>query len=176
MHSRAGTVPEELAARSLSLCAHMHIRMSLPCITGVLLFTLGSRAVQRRKSGDRPNLSGALSGGRNLPAPHAPWRGAKFRFPVLAGFLPHTHAKSERSARRLSATSLAAHSLYPSYLPTSDAFFNCSSTVFGPVDMAADGHRVHSIAFTDRFPLQCCTPSLAHATWSSLEPHFHSET
>ena len=30
---------------------------------------LESRAVQRRKSGDLPTLSGALSGGRNLPAP-----------------------------------------------------------------------------------------------------------
>ncbi len=30
-------------------------------------FLLESRAVQRRKSGDGPNLSGALSGGRNLP-------------------------------------------------------------------------------------------------------------
>ena len=66
--------------------------------------------------------------------------------------------------------------LYLSYLPTSDAFFSHSSTVFGPVDMTADGHRVHSIAFTNRFPLQCCTPSLAHATWPSLKLHFHSET
>ncbi len=59
---------------------------------------LESRAVQRRKSGDSPNLSGALSGGRNLPAPHAPWHGAKFRVSVLAVFLPHTHAKSVRMA------------------------------------------------------------------------------
>ncbi len=41
---------------------------------------LESSAVQRRKSGDLPSLSGALSGGRNLPAPHAPWRGEKFHF------------------------------------------------------------------------------------------------
>jgi hypothetical protein len=34
----------------------------------------------------------------NLPAPHAPWHGAKVRVSALAGFLPHTHAKSERMA------------------------------------------------------------------------------
>ena len=56
-----------------------------------LFSLLGSIAAQRRKSGHSTNLSGALSGSRNLPAPHAPWHGAKFRVSVLAGFLPHTH-------------------------------------------------------------------------------------
>ena len=49
-----------------------------------LFSLLKSRGAQRRKSGDWPNLSGVLSGGRNLSAPHAPWRGAKFCASVLA--------------------------------------------------------------------------------------------
>ncbi len=51
-------------------------------------FTFG---IQRRKSGHSTNLSYALSEGRNHPAPHGPWRGAKFRVYVLAGFLPHVN-------------------------------------------------------------------------------------
>ena len=50
------------------------------------LLHLESREVQRQKSGHSTNLSCALSGGRNLPAPHAPWRRAKFLsfFPCVA--------------------------------------------------------------------------------------------
>ncbi len=76
----------------------------------VTLSLLESRAVQRRKSGHCTNLPGALSGGRNLPAPHAPWRGAKFRVSVSADFLPHTHAKSEQVPEGPFATSLAVFS------------------------------------------------------------------
>ena len=42
----------------------------------------------------RLDLSGALSGGRNLPAPHAPWRGAKFCVSVLAS--PQIPSQSDR--------------------------------------------------------------------------------
>ena len=111
-----------LSLSFLELKAARALRYSLSRKSNDPLFTFGSRAAQCRKSGNLSNLSGALSGGRNLPAPHAPWRGASFVFLSLrVSSRIHMPSQSEVSEGSF-ATSLARYGSRPrSALPFRDA-------------------------------------------------------
>ncbi len=125
-----------------------------------------SRAVQRpRKNGDRPDLSGAISRGRNLPAPYAPWRGAKF--PVSKP--PKKNSKGPTTISPPSAIALKGPSTLPVGVTVHSAMGDTATGTFlSAFSVVSTPGSAASAAKHDETSMKSLAPHTLNLPWTPL--------